>query len=268
MQQSKPARNLILVALMAAVLAVAGVMLASTQAHADGGKIIKAGDAKIMIWPDELKYVKSPSVYYCGPVNKKKTSYTVPKTVKFKYKGKSYTGKVNGIENEAFKGCNKAKTITIKANVGYIGTRAFYKCKNLQRVKAKDYTIVGIGDSAFEGCKKLTSIPKLKAGDGYLNIGKKAFKDCVKLKGITIKMTASKYSAGSITISERAFENCKALKKISLSKPTKSESPTLEIYKNAFKGCKKLTAITNYKYYSIGGDGANMAGTPLAGKLV
>lgn len=267
MSQTKSARNLFLAALMAVMLAVAGVMLASTQAHADAGKIIKAGDVKIMIWPDELKRTKSPAIYYCGPVNKNKTSYTVPKTVKFKYKGKSYTGKVFGIENEAFKGCNKARTITIKPNVGFIGIRTFYKCKNLQKVKAKDYTISGIGASAFEGCKKLTSIPKMAADDGFMMLDKRAFKDCVKLKEITIKMKASKYGDGSIMIFERAFENCKALKKVALSKPAGSGTPSLEIGKNAFKGCKKLTAITNFKRYTVQGEGADMAGTPLAGKL-
>lgn len=66
---------------------------------------------------------------YRGPVNKKKTSYTIPKSFKITYKGKKRTVHVKEIGDRAFYKLTKVKKVTCKANIDSVGDKAFYGCK-------------------------------------------------------------------------------------------------------------------------------------------
>ena len=62
-------------------------------------------------------------------MNKKKTSYTIPKSFKITYKGKKRTVHVKEIGDRAFYKLTKVKKVTCKANIDSIGDKAFYGCK-------------------------------------------------------------------------------------------------------------------------------------------
>ena len=92
----------------------------------------------------------------------------------------------------------------------------------------KAYTVMGIGNRAFEGCKKLTSV---EIPNGVTDIGGYAFSGCDKLVIVT-------FGNNIYTIGERAFENCTSLTSIAI--PSSVES----IGDGAFYGCNGLTSIT------------------------
>ncbi|MBR1910450.1 MAG: leucine-rich repeat domain-containing protein [Lachnospiraceae bacterium] len=91
------------------------------------------------------------------------------------------------------------------------------------------YKVTRIADNALSGNKKVT---KVTIGENVTEIGKNAFKNCAKLKTVSVK-------SSSITkIGESAFYGDKVLTTIDLSK-----SKVATIGKNAFSGCKKLKII-------------------------
>lgn len=104
--------------------------------------------------------------------------------------------------------CFKSRQITmvsIPASVKVIESGAFMDCKNLERVVfAEQKVTVEIGNSAFKGCTKLSSI----------NLP------------ITSKIGMS------------AFESCKSLKELDIKKGTK------EIGQYCFAFCESLTSLT------------------------
>lgn len=51
------------------------------------------------------------------------------------------------------------------------------------KVKGVSYKVIAIGDNAFLGCKKLTSVT---IGKNVISLGKNAFNNCVKLKKMTV----------------------------------------------------------------------------------
>lgn len=106
----------------------------------------------------------------------------------------------------------KLKTVVVDKTVSY---------------KGYSFKVTAIGDSAFKGCKKLSTI---KLGANVTKIGNKAFFGCKKLK--TVKLN-SKLK----TIGNQAFAKCTSLKKITI--PAKVN----KIGKKAFFGCKKLKNI-------------------------
>lgn len=236
----------------AVVLAAVAVMLSATNALAYGDEsddertLIKAGGAYYSVWVNDMATNDVVDVDYEGPVSKKKTSYIVPKTVKFKYNGRTITGKVTHIGVGAFKNCKKAKKVTIKANVGVIPSRAFYGCKNLRTVKAKAYTIYKIEEKAFQGCTKLSTVPKFSSCGRVMDIQPNAFKNCVSLKSITVKITkpGMNQECWGLTIHDDAFANCKKLKVIKRVGRKKSQD---FIRDKAFRGCKNFTGIKYYK---------------------
>ena len=85
------------------------------------------------------------------------------------------------------------------------------------------YKVTSIGNSAFNGCKKLK---KVTLGKNITSIGDKAFYKCSALTKITIPSKVKK-------IGKSAFQNCKKLKSITI-KTTKLTSK--KVGKNAFKG--------------------------------
>lgn len=93
------------------------------------------------------------TVTYKKPVNKKKSSVTIPATVRIE--GKTY--KVTTVEKNAFKGNKNLKSVKIGSNIQTIGANAFNKCTKLKTVKLPS-KVKTIQKGAFAGCKNLKTI--------------------------------------------------------------------------------------------------------------
>ena len=102
--------------------------------------------------------------------------------------------KVTRIGDEAFKGSDVLKSITIPSGVTSIGVEAFAGCINLISLTIPD-SVASIGEFAFYKCSVLTSITIL---DGVTSIGDYAFAACVNLKKTTIPRSVT-------SIGESAF---------------------------------------------------------------
>ena len=103
---------------------------------------------------------------------KKKSSINVKNAVSAS--GASY--QVTGIGSKAFRKAAKLKKVTLGTSVKSIPTSAFENCKKLTSVKATGVT--KIGAKAFKGCKVLA---KLTFGKKKVSSVKKgAFKGCKK----------------------------------------------------------------------------------------
>ena len=96
------------------------------------------------------------------------------------------------------------KILNTKQEDVYIATKAFYGCSIQSIILGEG--IVGIGESAFEACSKLS---KVTLPDSLSEILNYAFKDCVRLSSINLP-------GGITSIGKFAFENCKALTTIQL----------------------------------------------------
>lgn len=169
-----------------------------------------------------------------------------------------YTGKggdvvipkgVTRIGNDAFRNCEKLKSISIPESVTYIGQAAFLGCSKLKNVKIpsrvnyiKDLTfawcselesvelpegVKAIGESVFAGCSKLVDV---NIPSSVERIDMDVFSGCSKLESISIP-------DGITEISERMFEDCGSLNKVDI------PSSVTTIETAAFSGCTGLTGI-------------------------
>ena len=124
--------------------------------------------------------VKNLTVKVVGMKNKNKTSVAIPTTITIK-KG-SY--KVTLIENNAFKGSKKLKTVTIGANVNTIGKKAFASCKKLKKITVKSTVLKKVGAGSLKGIHKKAVI---KVPAKKLKAYKKLFKKKGQAKTVKIK---------------------------------------------------------------------------------
>lgn len=149
-------------------------------------------------------------------------------------------------------------SLTIKGSVSYSG---------------KDYTVVGIGKSAFSGSERLTSVTlpetvtyiddnaffrcrglkNVQIPVAVTSIGLRAFEECTSIESIELPSTVKKLGMS-------AFAGCSALKTVSLS-PSLSNVPNSTFYgcaaleevnipegvqtfgNQVFQGCKSLVSI-------------------------
>lgn len=88
--------------------------------------------------------------------------------------------------------------------------------------------IKSIGDSAFEGCKSLTSVSFLNR-EVDIPIGNRAFKGCIKLTKILLPIASS--------IGASAFEGCTSLTTVDIKEGTKS------LGQSCFALCTSLTKV-------------------------
>lgn len=95
-----------------------------------------------------------------------------------KYRGRA----VSTILNDAFKGNENLKTVTIPESIVSIGASAFSGCKNLEEADLPE-GLLNVGASAFNGCEKLT---ELRVPDTVESIGAQAFYMCAGLNSITL----------------------------------------------------------------------------------
>lgn len=96
----------------------------------------------------------------------------------------------------SFNGCPKLTQITLPSNLKEIGANTFQGC-NLESITI-DGDIVVVGNYAFSGCSKLSSV---KCGSNVQEIGKYAFANCTSLQNIEL-------STGLLSIGEKAFSGC------------------------------------------------------------
>lgn len=139
----REARHGAVVALLALALAAAALIAlgAATPAHADAihRSYVYQG-AKYKIEADYNDddddgprgwYLEAE---YRGPVNKKKTSYTIPKSFKITYKGKKRTVHVKEIGDKAFYKLTKVKLEGSDGDV-HLSANAFRNCGKLKAIE-------------------------------------------------------------------------------------------------------------------------------------
>ena len=108
-----------------------------------------------------------------------------------------------------------------------IGNSAFYGCKGITSITIPD-SVTSIGESAFAGCRSLTSVT---IGNSVVSIGWFAFDGCSGLASIIIPNSVT-------TIEGYAFRGCSSLTSITIG------SSVTSIGGYAFRGCSSLTSIT------------------------
>ena len=118
--------------------------------------------------------------------------------------------------------------VSIPASVKNIHNLAFKSCSQLQTVTfAEGSALASIGDNAFEGCQKLSS---LQLPEGVTEIGRAAFNGCRALREVTVP-------TGVTEIEDFTFGVCASLREIHLPEGLTS------IGASAFTGCAALTQI-------------------------
>ncbi|MBR1391249.1 MAG: leucine-rich repeat protein [Lachnospiraceae bacterium] len=144
------------------------------------------------------------------------------------------------IGDEAFKDCDKLKSVAMPEGVTSIGDCAFKNCRSLNSVSIPD-SVTYIGNEAFTGCSNLGSIT---IPNNVTNIGNQTFAWCSKLGSITIPNSV-------ISIEDGAFLGCSKLANVTI-----PESVT-SIGDSAFSYCTNLDTITvdtkNQNYTSVDG---------------
>ena len=122
-------------------------------------------------------------VAYKAPANKNAKTITIPATIKVK----GVTYKVTKIADNSYKNNNKITKITIGKNIVSIGKNAFYGCKKLKTItiRSKKLTSKTVSKNAFKGLTKITTIkvPRKKLTAYKKLLKKKGLSSKVKVKG-------------------------------------------------------------------------------------
>lgn len=104
----------------------------------------------------------------------------------------------------AFKDCTKLNFISMPVILDEIKSQTFENCKNLSSINFP-YTLRKIENSAFEGA----GIEQIQMHEGVVEIGKKAFKSCVRLSDAVLPQSI-------IKLGEEAFKDCDSLERLHL----------------------------------------------------
>lgn len=201
------------------------------------------------------------TVEVAGLYDRQRLSVTIPSSMIRPFNGKEYT--VVRIGDGAFRYCTKLiSIISIPSSVVYIGSDAFYHCKNLTDITIPN-SVTSIAERAFCECTALTfvSIPNSVKSIGYAT-----FSDCSSLVCATLsnRLTRIEFATfsgcsslvgvtipNSVTyIGTSAFEDC-----ISLTSITIPDSVMI-IEESAFENCSKLESIVIGKKVTNIGNGA------------
>ncbi len=115
----------------------------------------------------------------------------------------------------------------VEYSVIAIGERAFEGCRSLTSVTIPN-SVTSIGDCAFYYCSGLTSIT---IPNSVTSIGGGAFFDCSGLTSVSIPNSVT-------SIGSSAFSSCSGLTSVTISNSVTS------IGESAFEGCRSLTSVT------------------------
>lgn len=127
----------------------------------------------------------------------------------------------------AFNGCNNLISVDFPSKLEIIDNWAFNNCSSLLSIDLPQ-KIVSVGNGAFEGCTNLCSV---EFEGSYLSyLGDHVFKDCIKLKQISLPEGINK-------IDSYSFYNCQSLEFVSMPYGLTS------IGKYAFYSCSKLSSL-------------------------
>ena len=134
---------------------------------------------------------------------------------------------VMAIEDNGFRGCDRALGFILPASIRTIGKHAFEGCSNVS-ILGIPYGVRRIEQGAFKNCRNLSVV---RIPDTVEYIGPDAFKGCLNLQ--TVILPAKKLE----TIEKGTFENCKRLTSLRIPACVK------KVKSGAFKGCDALENI-------------------------
>ncbi len=278
--------------LLALFMCSAAATHAGSSYIVDGIVYSSAGDNEVQVCPasDGVTYsgdISIPDVIDIDGVSHKVvgiagyafsgtpiTSIALPESIKYIGDGafqwsaiESVTlpANIRSIPYRCFYEADSLKDITLPAGIVSIDECAFQNCDNLTTVNISSTNLRIVRESAFEQCKKLTSISLPDA----LIIGRSAFSDCTALKEIILSdnlerleyatfmncksLTAFDIPASVKTIEASAFKYCKGLLEISGGESLDS------IHADAFYDCNFIASLPDMKNLEYVGDRAFLA---------
>lgn len=176
-----------------------------------------------------------------------------------KYRFAPYT---QSIGNNAFASDTKLGSVTNFENtkVSQVAQNVFSQCSSLISISLPN-TITAIGDGAFEGCSKLTSMDLSKTKT--TTIGTSAFASCGNLGTIILPTTLTIIGTSAFeddtnlrsvqnlektivsTINKNAFLGCKNLSSVKLPQTLST------LGGSAFEGCSNLTAVSGFENTAV-----------------
>lgn len=176
-----------------------------------------------------------------------------------KYRFAPYTQSVG---NNAFASDTKLGSVTNFENtkVSQVAQNVFSQCSSLISISLPN-TITAIGDRAFEGCSKLTSMDLSKTKT--TTIGTSAFASCGNLGTIILPTTLTIIGTSAFKddtnlrsvqnlektivsiINKNAFLECKNLSSVKLPQTLST------LGESAFEGCSNLTAVSGFENTAV-----------------
>lgn len=181
-------------------------------------------------------YNKKKTKLIAYPIARKKSKFSVPKSVKY-------------IGSYAFRYNKYLKNVVTNKKLKIIGTQSFSDSKRLKKIVFSN-SIVEIGKYAFANCKKIESIHIPK---NIKSIKRGAFVACKKLKKLTIAKNENLVLYDSVFANtglikatfpkakkygSSMFKGCSSLQKIEI------PSYVIEIKDEDFMCCSKLKTVT------------------------
>lgn len=129
--------------------------------------------------------------------------------------------------------------LTLPENIEYIGESIFEGCKKLKEVNFPKSTDFRIGKNAFNGCSKLS---RLVLPENLYSLGTNAFANCTSLKSVDIYMKG--YDGGGEELGSDLFIGCDSLECVRF----------MDVY-NTFgmQNCKGLKRVYIKEVNNLGG---------------
>ena len=106
--------------------------------------------------------------------------------------------KVLGIQENAFKDCDRITSVYLLDGILEIGDSAFEGCTSMVSIEIPS-TVKELGNNVFKGCE---SLEKITLPEGLVEIGSNAFDGCSELKEIILPESLQKMGANVFTVAE------------------------------------------------------------------
>lgn len=171
---------------------------------------------------------------------------------------------IQEIGNRSFAGCKKLSDITIPNSVSKIGKEAFANCSSLTSIALPDGLQI-ISDGTFKNCTGLTG--ELIIPDGITSIGNSAFAGFNKITSVVIPNSVTTIGDNAFSYNTKltnvnipnsvtylsGFDGCSSITSISIPDSVKA------IGNEAFQGCNNLTnliipeSVTSIGSYAFAG---------------